>query len=122
MKNMKKFIYGLLAFSPLLALATTPKADIAFLGTAAGQLSRIVNILIPVAFGLAIIYFFWGLAQYIRSAGDPEAAAKGKSIMIYGIIAIAVMASMWGLVGWLASIFGVGGGTAPTIPSIDLRS
>ena len=112
---MKKVIYGVLAFSPELALA----ANFTFFTDLAGTMKQVVNMLIPVFFGIAIIYFFWGLAKFIRSAGDPKAASEGKGIMIWGILAIAVMASMWGLVAWLGTTIGVTTtGTTPVIPQI----
>jgi hypothetical protein len=64
-----------------------------------------------------MIYFFWGVAKYILSAGDPKSAAEGKSIMIYGIIAIAVMASVYGLVNFLQTTLGISGGTV-TLPPL----
>jgi hypothetical protein len=50
---------------------------------------------------LAILFFFYGLALYILKAGDPEAAAEGKSIMIWGILALFVMTSIYGIIGFL---------------------
>lgn len=111
---MKKVIYGLMAFSPVLALAANFTAFDDFILF----LKRAVGSLIPIFFGLAIIYFFWGLIEFIRSAGDPKKAAEGKSIMIYGVIAIAVMASIWGLVGWLQTVTGVGNTTTITPPGV----
>jgi len=113
---MKKIVYGLLAFSPMLAFAQN-------LGNLEGLVENIKNLLnnvLPVLFALAIIYFFWGLITFIRSAGDPEAAKKGKGIMIWGIVAIFVMAAIFGLITWLAGTVGIdtggsGGGLIPTI-------
>jgi hypothetical protein len=103
---MKKLLYGALAFSPAFAFAqgtglTTINTNIIT------PISHAVNLLIPVAFGLAVLFFFYGVALYILSAGDPAAASKGKSIMIYGVIALAVMASVWGLVIYLQNTLGV---------------
>ena len=113
---MKKIVYGLLAFAPVLAFAqgtnTQPLTDIVTF------IANTVRSLIPIMFGLAIIYFFWGLIKYIRSAGDPKAAGEGKTIMIHGVIAIAVMASIFGLVLWLQSIFGISNTTSVTPPTI----
>ena len=70
-----------------------------------GALKRILGILIPMAFGLAVLFFFYGIAMYVRSAGNPKQASEGKSIMVWGVIAIAVMASIWGLVAFLQGTF-----------------
>lgn len=75
----------------------------------------IVDILIPLVFALAILFFFWGLAQFILAAGDESAASAGKSKMIWGIVAIAVMASIWGLVFFLQDNLGVQQYGAPSV-------
>jgi|SRR5579872_7114865 len=82
------------------------------------QLKVILGLLIPMAFGLAVLYFFYGVAKYILAAGDAEKAKEGKSIMIYGVIAIAVMASIWGLVIWLQQTFGINNTTSAPVPTI----
>ena len=73
----------------------------------------IINLLIPIVFALALLYFFWGLAKFILSSGEDK--EKGKNIMIWGIVALFVMASVWGIVGFIQSALGVDGGTAPTV-------
>ena len=116
---MKKFVYVIMSFAPALALAQG--ADLGGISTLVTQLGGIVAKVIPIMFALAIIYFFWGLIQFIRAAGDPKKAAEGKSIMIYGVIAIAVMVSIYGLIAWLQSSFGVGTQTSlplPTVPGL----
>lgn len=71
------------------------------------SIGRIVGYLMPIAFALAIVAFFWGVAKYIFSAGEEESQAAGKRIMIGGVIGIAVISLIWGLVMWLAAAFGI---------------
>jgi hypothetical protein len=112
MKNFKKIVYVALAFAPAFAFAQSQSlGNVTNLITA---LIHIVNILIPAAFALAILFFFYGIALYVLAAGDAEKAKEGKSIMIYGVIAIAVMASIYGLVAWLQTAFGINGQTPTT--------
>lgn len=110
---MKKVIYAVISFVPVLA-----SAAITGVTTLVGEIGGIIRSLIPIMFALAIVYFFYGVAKYIRSAGDPKAAAEGRSIMIYGVIAIAVMASLYGLVIWLQTNLGVGNNTTIPIPTV----
>ena len=114
---MKKIIYASLAFAPILTFAagTTNLVDLTSMATA---IRGIIAILIPAGFGLAVLFFFYGVAVYILSAGDAAKAKEGKSIMIYGVIAIAVIASVWGLVAFLQSTFGVSATTSQTIPTV----
>jgi hypothetical protein len=117
---MKRFIYTAASFLPTLAFAQQ-RADLSGIGNLVSQIGRIIAQIIPIVFAIAIIYFFWGVATYIRSAGDPKNQEAGRSMMIYGIIGIAVMASVYGLVGWLQGTLGVNpGGTVvlPTVPGL----
>jgi uncharacterized membrane protein len=112
---MKKVIYGLMAFAPVLALAQgLGQAD-----TLVQNIRSLINNIIPVLFGLAIIYFFWGLIKYIRAAGDPKAAAEGRSIMIWGVIALVVMVGVYGLINWVLSTTGLDNNNSiPPLPQV----
>ena len=71
------------------------------------SLKKIINLLIPVVVGVALLFFFWGLTRFIANAGDESAQAAGKRIMIVGIIAFTVMSSIWGIVGFVQESFGI---------------
>ena len=118
---MKKIAYAALALAPTLAFAQGTPNFTAFT-TIATTISHIIGILIPAAFGLAILFFFYGIAMYVLSAGDAGKAAEGKSIMIYGVIAIAVMASVWGLTFWLQNLFGIGSNSTVVQPTFTPSS
>ncbi len=71
-----------------------------------------INILIRIIFGLAMIYFFWGLSQFILHSGDPKKLAEGRSKMVWGIVAIFVFLSIYGIIYFIGNILGIniGGG------------
>lgn len=81
-------------------------------------IGQIINLLIPIVFALAMLYFFWGLAQYILNSGDEAKKEEGRNKMIWGIVALFVMAAVWGLVRFLGTAIGItpgqGPGFAPT--------
>ncbi|TSD03385.1 MAG: Uncharacterized protein Athens071416_66 [Parcubacteria group bacterium Athens0714_16] len=95
-------------------------ADSTTAETLIGKLQAWVEALVPIVMTLALLYFFYGLATYIMNAGDESKAKEGKSIMIYGIIALFVMISVWGLVGFLQRTFGVTESISPTVPTIQV--
>lgn len=68
---------------------------------------NLLNDIIPILIVLAVLFFFYGLAMFIFKAGDEEARKKGVSIMIYGIIGLFVIVSVWGLVAILQHTFNV---------------
>jgi protein-S-isoprenylcysteine O-methyltransferase Ste14 len=108
--NMKFVKFSIVSASllPLFALAVfDPNALTNTFGT-------VISSLVPIFMTLALLVFIWGLIKYISSAGDPEKAKEGKSIMIWGVVALFVMATIWGLTGTIATFFGVDNGTAPS--------
>ena len=79
------------------------------------DLKRLLDLLIPIAITLALLFFIWGLAQFILASGDEEKKKEGKQRMIWGIVALFVIVSVWGIVAFIANIFGVEGvRTLPT--------
>ena len=63
---------------------------------------------------LALLFFFWGLAKFIMNASDETKRAEGRSVMVWGVIALFVMVTVWGLVGILQNtFFGSGGARGP---------
>ncbi len=101
---MKKLaLFGALAFMPLLASAQLD--NVQNIATAIG---RIINILVPIVFALAMLFFFWGLALYIF--GSEHDKEKAKKTMLWGVIAIFVMAAVWGLVQFIGDAFDIGVG------------
>ena len=62
--------------------------------------------IIPVIVGIAVVYFLWGGYKFIQSAGDAKGREEGKKRLMYGLIGLAVMVSVWGLVKILAGTIG----------------
>ncbi|MES2416249.1 MAG: hypothetical protein V4504_00950 [Patescibacteria group bacterium] len=61
----------------------------------------------PFIFGLAILVFIWGVVQYIAGAEEEAKREKGRQFIIWGLIGIFAMISVWGLVRVLNNTFGV---------------
>ena len=87
------------------ALVTVPSIAAAAGGGFAGVLgvvSGLIGTAVPIIISLAVLYFLWGVAQYMLSS-DKKEEAKDK--MLWGIIGLFVMVSIWGLVGLLSDTF-----------------
>lgn len=110
---MKKVIYTAIYFAPMLAFAQGTGQ----LGPLLTQIRSLLNQVVPVLLALAVIYFFWGLIQFLRGAGDPKAHELGKTHMIYGIIAIFLMVSVFGLVNYLTGTLNLSN-SYPTPPQV----
>lgn len=72
-----------------------------------------LNAAIGLFITLAIVVFFWGLIKYLTEVGDKK--NEGLQTMFYGVIAIFVMVSIWGIIRLLQSTFKVTS-TSPVIP------
>lgn len=59
----------------------------------------------------AIVAFFWGMVKYIFSAAGGEDRAQGLQIIMYSVIAIFAMVSIWGIIHVLQNTFGVSNGS-----------
>jgi|SRR3989344_3587317 len=80
--------------------------------------SRIINSLIPIIISLAVLVFIWGVFRYVVSS-DEEAKGKGKNLMIWGIVGIFVMVSVWGLVNVLRNTFNLDT-NRPDVPELPI--
>ncbi len=110
-----KFLKYFLPFVPLVALAqqrtTSTFSDVV------KEVLGIVNLLIPVVASLALLAFFWGLAKFIYNAGDVKTHQEGRQLMIWGIIALFVMVSVWGILNFFSGEFGFGNIGIPKLPT-----
>ncbi len=70
-----------------------------------GELIGLINVIIPVLISIGLVIFFWGLVQYIYAAGDSSAHRRGRELIIWGLIALFVMVSIWGITGLLCESF-----------------
>src|SRR3989344_7401167 len=90
-------------------IAVSPIFAFAILTNTKGLLNEtkniITTILIPLAFMLALFFFFYGVAKYIWSAGTDK--DEGKKIMYWGVIALFVMSSIWGIIYFMRGELGI---------------
>ena len=65
----------------------------------------VVQALTAVAVGFAFLFFFWGLATFIRNDDASKKLEEAKSKMLWGIVAVFVLVSIWGIVYFLGILF-----------------
>lgn len=102
---MKKTISTLATASslPLIGFAQVAN-NIRQLG---GDVSNIFQGVVAVLIGLAVVVFLWGLFKYITESNNESKRQDAKNYMIYGVVAIFIMISVWGLVEILANTTGL---------------
>ncbi|MEI6580632.1 MAG: pilin [bacterium] len=74
------------------------------IGAVLCKIASILNTIIPIIVVLGVVYFVWGVVQYVISS-DEEAKKTGRMRMLYGIIGLVVIVGMWGLVRIVTNTF-----------------
>jgi heme/copper-type cytochrome/quinol oxidase subunit 2 len=79
-------------------------------------IGTVVNSLLVITAGVAVLVFFWGLVVFVFKSGDEKSHTEGKNRMIWGIIALVVMVSVWGIIRFVSQDLGL---SSPASTSID---
>jgi len=66
--------------------------------------------IIPLMAAVAFLAFVLGVAKYIKSAGSEKDSKDSKNLLIWGIVGLFVMVTIWGIVAFLQSELGFGSG------------
>ncbi len=121
---MKK-AFSIAAFAalltPALALAQPSGTGVGIGGLLGllNQANDLINRLIPFVIALTVLIFLWGVFKFVISGGDSEKRKEAQGYMIWGIIALFVMVSVWGLVNILVRSFNLDV-SAPPAPQLPL--
>jgi len=80
----------------------TPQAHAAISDSVADLMDRIldniINPLIGFIFVLALLYFVWGVVRFIMNRdSNSDKANEGKSHMLWGIVGMFIMLSVFGI-------------------------
>lgn len=105
--NINK-IFSSFAVFTVFALGLLPYiADAQAVSTFEGLVGKIYGMLaslVPVIVGLTLIVFLWGIFQLVRSNSE-DSRKDAIRVITFGIVALFVMVSVWGLVAILSSTF-----------------
>lgn len=82
-------------------------------------IEMVISPLVALLIGLAVLVFLWGIVTYVRNLDNETKRSEGRMMMVWGIIALFVMVSVWGLVGILTGTFNFGT-TEPTPPQFNI--
>jgi hypothetical protein len=113
-------------FALPLAVLLAPAAAFAAPQTFSDLVQLILSYINPLAAllaSIALLIFFYGIVLYIFKAGDGEAHAEGRQLIMWGIIALFVLTSVWALANILSSTFfgytGGGGASNTARPGLN---
>ena len=104
LKNIKYIIFTSVVLLPQIVMAAP--AENTFAGVLQYLLRVLESIILPLLIGLTVVFFLWGLLKYVGSGADEKTREEGKNVMVYGVVSLFVIVSVWGLINFLVySIF-----------------
>lgn len=113
---MKRILYLSPVLFPVLTQAFSLNSSTLY--DVIDEINTTIQIAIPILFSLAFIAFFWGLSKFILNSSNATDVQKGRSYMIWGVIALFVLISFRAIIGLIASDLGIGNGwIIPFIPT-----
>jgi hypothetical protein len=59
---------------------------------------KLISSLVPILGTLALALFLWGGVRYIYRAGDAEGSRRDREVLLWGLIALFILFSVWGIV------------------------
>ena len=69
----------------------------------------IINPLIILLFGLAVVYFLYGIFEFISNQENEEKKTTGKNHMIWGIVGIVIMMGVFTILNIIMATFNIEG-------------
>lgn len=104
----------------LLSIYLIPTMTLAAADGIKGLISGVGSVLAvmqPILLGLAVVYFFWGIGQFIlHDAGSEKTREDGKRKILWGVIAIFVFISINGILSWFGGLIGIS--VSPSNPNV----
>jgi succinate dehydrogenase/fumarate reductase cytochrome b subunit len=67
----------------------------------------IINPLIYLLFALAVVYFLYGIFEFLMNQANEEKKTSGKSHMVWGVVGITIMLGVWTIMGMVLSTLGI---------------
>lgn len=97
-----KYIYIILLAS--LVIAPGVAFAVENLKELVSELISIVNAIIPLLFSVVLVGFIWGIIKYLFSA-DVTKLKDARKYIVFSVVAIAVMMSIWSIALFLKNSF-----------------
>ena len=80
----------------------------------------IVDPLISLLFALAVVYFLYGLVEFMMNQDNDEKKTTGKSHMVWGVVGIAIMISVFAILTLIIDTFEIKD-VNPKTGEVDLK-
>ncbi len=74
-----------------------------------GKLIALINQILPVLGTLALVLFLWGCVRYIMNSEEAAHGGADRTAILWGLISLFVIFSVWGLLRIMCGTFLAGG-------------
>jgi hypothetical protein len=71
------------------------------------NLTSFLRLFIPILTAAALLVFIAGLAEYTFQAGDESAVETGKNRMIWGVVGLFLVSTIWAVVQLIGGSIGI---------------
>jgi uncharacterized membrane protein YozB (DUF420 family) len=117
---MKKVIAGLLAFAPAIVSAQA-LAPINNINDVSHKFTSILNTLTVLLISLAVVWIIISVVRYLIAGGDADKRKEGGMRILFGVIGLFVIISIWGLVSILQNSFATTNTASQSINNIQIH-
>ena len=69
----------------------------------------IINPLILLLFALALVYFLWGVLEFMVNQDNEEKRTTGKKHMVWGIVGLTIMVGVFAIMSLILRTFNISG-------------
>ena len=115
LSNLQKLFAGVILAAVLLSPVLV-WAQITDFKSLVNKIIDNINYLVVLVIGLAVFVFIWGIFKYFVAGADEKKVEEAKNVLLFGLLGIFIMFSIWGLVNIVINTFDFKNKTQPTIP------
>jgi len=91
-----------ITFAPTMLAQSTQITDLRSLIL---YIRETLDIIIPIIIGIAVVVFLWRMMDYIRAGDSDTKRTEARKFVLFAVIALFVMVSIYGLVNILSRTF-----------------
>ena len=67
----------------------------------------VIDPILAVIFSLGLFMFLWGLVEFLIAVKDGKPSEEGKRHMVYGLIGMLIMVSVYGIINMVVNTLGL---------------
>lgn len=81
--------------------------------------THLIDPAVKVVFALGLLMFLWGIVEFLWALKDGKVDETGKQHMLWGMVGMLIMVSVYGIIALIMNTFGIDFGTATDVSRIQ---